>query len=220
VATLENKALAAAAARTRFDVRTLLAISFAQSAVLLAIAVVTGLWASRKLGLETPLIAAYLSHRAVPEKTRSTLLIAIALGVATGLTLMILDHWLFAPIPSVAKFIRSAESGSAKPAAWQGLLASFYGALDEEILMRLGVMSLLALAFRTLARMRGPRPVRFRPLMINRAWDSGHPGDVRGLPDRAIEPLDSRKSLEVRLPNFNVAKIAGSLCKVAHRRRD
>src|SRR5713101_8305445 len=54
VATLENKALAAAAARTRFDVRTLLAISFAQSAVLLAIAVVTGLWASRKLGLETP----------------------------------------------------------------------------------------------------------------------------------------------------------------------
>ncbi len=155
VATLENKALAAAAAHTRFDVRELLAISVAQSAVLLAIAVVVGLWAARKLGLGTPLIAALLSRRPAPEKTRATLLIAVALGIVTALALVMLDHWVFAPIPSVAEVIRNAESGNAKPAPWQGLLASFYGAIDEEILMRLGLMSLLALAFRTLARMRG-----------------------------------------------------------------
>jgi membrane protease YdiL (CAAX protease family) len=125
------------------------------SAVLLAIAVVVGQWAARKLGLGTPLIAALLTRRPAPEKTVSTLLIAVALGIVTALALMMLDHWVFAPIPSIAKLIQNAESGSAKPSAWQGLLASFYGALDEEILMRLGLMSLLALAFRTLARIRG-----------------------------------------------------------------
>jgi membrane protease YdiL (CAAX protease family) len=60
-----------------------------------------------------------------------------------------------APNPSVAELIRNAETGSAKPSSWQGLLASFYGALDEEILIRLGLMSLVALAFRTMARILG-----------------------------------------------------------------
>src|SRR5262245_22701262 len=154
VSTLENEALAAAAARTHLDVRELLAISVAQTAVLLAIAVVVGQWAARKLGLGTPLIAALLTRRPAPGKTLSTLLVAFALGIVTALALMLLDRWVFAPIPSVADLIHNAESGSAKPSAWQGLLASFYGALDEEILMRFGLVSLLALGFRTLARMR------------------------------------------------------------------
>src|SRR5262249_4869385 len=146
VTTLENNALAAAAARAHLEVRELLAMSVAQTAVLLAIAVV---------GLGTPLIAALLTCRPAPEKTLSTLLIAFALGIVTALALMLLDRWVFAPIPSVAELIHNAKSGSAKPSAWQGLLASFYGAVDEEILMRFGLVSLLTLAFRTLARMRG-----------------------------------------------------------------
>jgi Type II CAAX prenyl endopeptidase Rce1-like len=155
VATLEHKALAAAAVRTHLEVRELLAISVAQTAVLLAIAAVAGQWAARKLGLGTPLIAAFLTRRPAPERTPSTLSIAFALGTATALALIILDHWVFAPNPSVAELIRNAETGSAKPSAWQGLLASFYGALDEEILIRLGLMSLVALAFRTMARILG-----------------------------------------------------------------
>jgi hypothetical protein len=155
VTTLENKTLAAAAARTHLKVSELLAISVAQSAVLLAIAVVGGQWAARKLGLGTPLVAALLTRRPAPEKTLSTLLIAFALGIVTALALIVIDHWVFTPIPSVAELIHNAESGSTKPSAWQGFLASFYGAVDEEILMRLGLLSLLGLAFRTLARMRG-----------------------------------------------------------------
>jgi Type II CAAX prenyl endopeptidase Rce1-like len=155
VATIENKALGVAAARAHLEMRELLAISVAQTAVLLAIAVVVGQWAAWKLGLGTPLIAALLTCRPAQEKTLSTLLIAFALGIVTALALMLLDRWVFAPIPSVAELIHNAESGSAKPSAWQGFLASFYGAFDEEILMRFGVLSLLALAFRTLARMRG-----------------------------------------------------------------
>jgi hypothetical protein len=152
VVTLESKALAEAAARTHLEVRELLAISTAQTAVLLGVAVLVGLWAARKLGLGTPLVTALLTRSPAPEETRSTLLIAIALGIVTAFALAALDHWAFARIPSVADLIGNAASGSAQPSAWQGFLASFYAALDEEILMRLGLMSLLALAFRTLAR--------------------------------------------------------------------
>jgi hypothetical protein len=158
VAALENEALAAATARTHFKMRELLTISVVQTAVLLAIAVIMGQWAAQKIGLGTPLIKALLTRNRVPEEMLSTLLSAFAIGVAMGLALLALDHWFFAPIPSVAELIHSMESSSTRPSAWQGFLASFYGAIDEEVLMRLGVMSLLALVFRTLARMRGANP--------------------------------------------------------------
>src|SRR5262249_41614824 len=135
-----------------------------QTAVLLAIVVVVGQWAAWKVGLGTPLIVALLTRNPAPEKTPSTLLLAFALGVATALVLILLDHWVFAPIPSVAELIYNAGSDSAKPSAWQGLLASFYGAVDEEILMRFGLMSLLALAFRTLVRMRTRSPESALPI--------------------------------------------------------
>ena len=155
VTTLENKALAAAALRTHLKVGELIAISVVQTAVLLAIAVILGQWAARKLGFGTPLIEALLAGRSVSVRSLSTLLVALALGIATAVALMMLDHWIFAPTPAVAGLIHSAESGSARPSAWRGLLASFYGAMTEEVLMRLGLLSLLALAFRSLARICG-----------------------------------------------------------------
>jgi hypothetical protein len=92
VATLENEALAAAGSRTDLKVGELLAISVVQTAILLATAVILGQWAARKLGLGTPLIAALLAGRSVPERSLSRLLVALALGVATALALMMLDH--------------------------------------------------------------------------------------------------------------------------------
>jgi len=152
---LGNKALAVAAARTHLKVGELLSISVVQTAILLAIAVILGQWAARKLSLRTPLIAALLAGSSKPKRSLSTLLVAFALGIATALALLMLDHWIFAPIPAVAELIHNTENGSARPNAWQGLLASFYGAVTEEILMRLGVLSVLALFFRTLARCAG-----------------------------------------------------------------
>ena len=125
VATLENKALAAAAARAHLGVWELLAFSVLQAALLLALAVLVGQWAAWKLGLGVPLIVALLTGRPAPENTLPTLLMAFALGIVTALALTLLDRWVFAPIPSVAELIRNAETGSAKPSAWQGFLASF-----------------------------------------------------------------------------------------------
>src|SRR5262249_18820586 len=158
---LEHQALAAAAAKSHLSVAVLLALSMVQSAVLLGIAVVAGLWAARKLELRVPLIAALVSGAPFPKRIGSTLLLAAGLRVLSGAALVALDRWMFAPLPSVAVLIRAAGQGHG-PGAWQGLLASFYGALDEEILMRLGLLSVIALALRTVARAVGMG--RDRPL--------------------------------------------------------
>lgn len=155
VAQLESKGLAAAAANTHAKVGTLLAISTTLNAALTAVAVLAGLWAGRKVGLGMPLIAAILTRQPAPEKTRSTLLIAVAAGIATGFVLIALDDWIFMRIPAVAALVRNVQSSGEEPTKWIGFLASFYGGLDEEILMRLGLLSLLALALRTVARMVG-----------------------------------------------------------------
>jgi len=153
VTTLEAKAIAAAAARTHIDAKILLAMSMTQTAVLLAVAVLAGLWASRKLGLGTPLIAAALTGGSAPGKAPLTLSIAVVAGIATGLGLVELDRSFFAHITSLgALTLGSAGNG---PPSWQGFLASFYGAFDEEILMRLCLLPLLALALRTFVRWDG-----------------------------------------------------------------
>jgi hypothetical protein len=110
VATLESKALAAAAARTHLEARDLLALSVLQAALLLAVAIVVGQWAAWKLGLGTPLIVALLTRRPAPERTLSTRLVAFTLGIVTGFALVLLDRAAFAPIPSVAELIHNQKA--------------------------------------------------------------------------------------------------------------
>ncbi len=155
VLALEGGVLAAAAARRHLAVGTLLAVSLAQSALLLAIAVFAGLWAARRLGLGAPILAALYSRSPLPRHFAATLTFAIAAGLVTGVALIALDRYVFMPMPSVAAFIAHARHTGAQPSPWQGFLASFYGGLDEEILMRLGLLSLLALFLRRIARWRG-----------------------------------------------------------------
>lgn len=155
VAALEANALAAAAARAHVDVWQALAVSVAQSVVLLGVAVFAGLWASRQLDLRTPLFAALFSAARVPRGTTRTLLLAFALGILTALGIAALDRFVFQNFASVSLLIERAQSGAVHPVRWRGLLASFYGAFDEEILMRLGLLSLLALLVRTIVRWGG-----------------------------------------------------------------
>lgn len=148
VLTLQHAALAAAAERTHHSVALLILISSVQTALLLLVAVLAGLWASRKSGLAIPLISAWLTRQSAPAGAGRTLVLAFVIGLAVGLGLVALDHFVFARMPSVAGLFTASAGGAALPAAWQGMLAAFYGAIDEEVLMRLGLMSVLALAFR------------------------------------------------------------------------
>jgi hypothetical protein len=152
VAALEANALAAAAQRAHVEIWQALLVSVAQSVVLLGVAVFAGLWASRQLGLRTPLFTALYSAEPVPDRTPQTLLLAFGLGIGTAVVIAAIDRFVFQDFASVSLLIERAQAGAIHPVRWRGFLASFYGAFDEEILMRLGLLSLLALLFRTIAR--------------------------------------------------------------------
>jgi hypothetical protein len=149
VTTLEHDVLLKAVEKAHLALWQLLAISLLQSAVLFAIVIAAGLWAARKVGLGLPLISAALTRTPVPKGTLKTFGLSLGIGIVTAFALGALDKWVFAPIPSVAALMAAAAHGqAAAPPAWQGLLASFYGAFDEELLMRLGLVSLFTLALR------------------------------------------------------------------------
>jgi len=134
----------------------LLPIQLAQSLVLVGLATALGLWLGPKVGLGAPEIYDLVrGDREVRSRLRTLLLPSVLLGVLVGVTIVLLDLWVFGP--------RLAASGSSlstlQPPAWQGLLASAYGAIVEELLLRLGLMTLLVWVGVRLTRSEVARPV-------------------------------------------------------------
>jgi len=115
----------------------LLAISVAQNALILALAIGMGLFCARRVRLGAPILEGWLRGEKVGERGRAILIPSILLGLGVGLIILLLDVIVFAPyLPSAFQEV--------EPPPWQGFLASFYGGMDEEILLRLFMVSLLA----------------------------------------------------------------------------
>ena len=204
VSTLESQVLAQAAGRLRLAVWQVLALSMVQSSVLFAGAILSGLWAAGKAGFGTPLLDAALARQAPPPNAARTLGMALVLGIGTALVLLPIDHWGFARDPSVAALLRASEHEAVKPARWMGLLASFYGAFDEEVLMRLCVLSLVALGLGKLL----PRAVAFHVANVIAAvvFGLGH------LPaTAALAPLSAALVMRAIVLNGVVGVVAGAL---------
>ncbi|MFC7228881.1 CPBP family glutamic-type intramembrane protease [Salinirubellus salinus] len=143
LATLEATAEAAG-----LPAAVLLAISVGQSLVLLSLAVAVGLYAAPRVGFESHLLSRLSEGTPLAPAVRSFARPALLGGVAVGALLLALD--VVAPTP---------VDGTAAPTVTVGaLLASLplrllYGGVTEELLLRWGVMSLLAFAlFRTVGR--------------------------------------------------------------------
>lgn len=150
---LQQEKLALAAEKSHLPVPALLAISVLQTSIYVAVLVSGGLWAANKLELRTPLITAWLTR--APSPPRGTLAIAVGAGLVSGLAMLAVDHWVFAQFPAVQALIRAADAPGTRPGRLLGLMASFYGAIDEEVMLRLGLLSLLALGLRGLGRLLG-----------------------------------------------------------------
>lgn len=123
----------------------LLALQIAQSAVLFAILTALGLLLANRVGLGAPIIEAWLNKESIIEKIKSILPISIILGVIAGVLVIVLDVYAFQPLLfKEFGYHAFAIFRNINPPAWQGFLASFYGGIAEEILLRLFFMSLLA----------------------------------------------------------------------------
>lgn len=112
-----------------------------------------GTAAGRKLGVGSPMIEAWLSKRKISiDKSFGT---AALLGILGGLLVIMLDA-VFAP--HMPALIRNAPP---QPTPFQGLLASFYGGISEEVLMRLGATTMAAwLVAKIIGLMVGGEPFR------------------------------------------------------------
>ncbi len=104
----------------------------------LALAIGVGLFCARRVGLGAPILEGWLRGEEVGDRGRAILIPSVLMGLGAGLLIIILEMVIFAPhLPAASQEVE-------QPSSWQGLLASFYGRIDEEILLRLFMVSLLA----------------------------------------------------------------------------
>ena len=118
----------------------LIAAGVLQSLVLVAGATVLGLWLGPTVGLGAPLLRAWvMGDRDAPGRFRAQIAPAVLAGAVSSAAVLVLEVFVFAPRTP------PAASGIDAPAAapWQGLLAAFYGGIVEELLLRLGLMTVL-----------------------------------------------------------------------------
>jgi membrane protease YdiL (CAAX protease family) len=130
-----------------FSLPVLLLLSFLQSAVLLAVAVWVGLLLARKIGKGVPLLESWLAGESVGPGLRATFWSAMPAGVGVGLVLLLLLHFVFVPLEPRLKIIHVSNV-----AIWKKFLASFYGGINEELLMRLFLLSLFVWALNKIRR--------------------------------------------------------------------
>lgn len=145
VLTLQGSAVVSAAAtQANMPLWALIAIQIASQAVVLGIAIWVGLSFARSVGLRLPILEKWLSGGRVGADLRAILPLSVGLGVILALLLIALEVLVFQPA-LLAQLGPNGLVGSSavKPEAWKGFLASFYGGINEEILLRLCVMSFL-----------------------------------------------------------------------------
>lgn len=107
-----------------------------QSTVIFSVAIFLGLILAKRVGFSLPVLEGWLEGREVGSYFRSILGISIGLGVLAGLIIVVLSLF-FTPVTATFQSVELSIP------LWKGFLASFYGAISEEILMRLFLMSLI-----------------------------------------------------------------------------
>lgn len=138
----------------------LLTLQIAQNAILFAIAIFAGLFFAGRVSLGAPILDSVTRGEPVAQRIRAVLPLSVILGVVSTLVVLGLEFFYFQP--ALARQLSSTASAlnlrTSQPAAWKGFLASFYGGIAEEILLRLFVMSLFVWLGRFISKTSDGRP--------------------------------------------------------------
>ena len=124
----------------------LLALQVTQNAVMFAIVIFIGLLLAKRIGLGLPILEAKLAGESVTARVKTILLPSVLPGILASILIIALDKYIFGPglVAQLGSAANALNLQTSQPPAWQGLLASFYGGINEEILMRLFLLTLLA----------------------------------------------------------------------------
>jgi hypothetical protein len=134
-----------AAPKPPLPLATLILLEIVQAAVEMAIVAAVGLFLASRIGLGAPILEAVFAGENVGERIKAILVPSVGLGVIATLAVLGLAQFVFTPaLKAQLGATNSLTTPGAQPSAWQGLLASFYGGIDEELLLRLFLFSLLA----------------------------------------------------------------------------
>lgn len=129
----------------------LMTVQIMQSAILFAAFISLGLVLAPKAGIEMPVLQRWFYGRTTPLPKNSVRTPVLA-GVAIAAILLLVFYTVF--LPRIPEWPVGVET--AMP-VWKRLLSCFYGAINEEIVARLFVLSLLLWLFRKVARQQSPQ---------------------------------------------------------------
>src|SRR5262249_25337341 len=136
---LNAAALTRAQQRLHQPVWVVVLLQSAQSVALLGVATGLGLLIAHYSGLGAPLLEGLLAGKDVSAQALAMLAPALLLGIASSAVVLLLEVAVFWP-----RLPQTMREHFPIPAVWTRLLACFYGGIDEEILLRLFLLSLLA----------------------------------------------------------------------------
>lgn len=159
------------------------AAAVVQVGALVAVAVLVGLYLGPKVGLGAPLLRARLDGHAVGTELRETLRLAVPLGVVTALVIVVLDIAFGAAGASIP------ADAVDQPDLWKRALASLYGGITEELLIRFGLMTLLVWLSTFVVGEDGPvdGAVWAAIIVTALAFGAGHLGTLASITD--LTPL-------------------------------
>jgi membrane protease YdiL (CAAX protease family) len=124
-----------------------------------ALATAIGLGLGDRIGLGIPMLRAWLAgDPQAPQQFLAALPASMGIGFATALAIVLIE--LLLPIPQ-------GVADAVDPPPWQGALASLSGGIFEEIMDRLGLMTLFAwLGMRLLDRERLTPPIAWTAIIL------------------------------------------------------
>lgn len=123
----------------------LLPLQVAANGVQFAIFIYLGHRLTRRVGLGVPVLTSFFSNEKHVWDTRNKMLTSLLYGVGAGFLIFALDVVLAGTIGGIE--ILKAYPGQPIPPLWQTILVLPYGAIAEEVALRLFAMSFFAWLF-------------------------------------------------------------------------
>ena len=117
----------------------LIAVSFLQSGILVAIVTAVGLLVGRDIGLGAPLLERLLDGEPVGDVLGGVIPLSVAAGAGAVALMVTLEFGYFS-----ARMPEAFRSKSGELALWKRFLAGIYGGVTEELLTRLFLLSAVA----------------------------------------------------------------------------
>ena len=111
----------------------ILALTVIQNLIMFAIVIFFGLILSKQIGMGLPIIENILEKKNQTKEITSILIPSIILGLAAGVLIVLLALFFN---------IHELNNSEISISPWKAFLASFYGGIGEEVLLRLFLVSL------------------------------------------------------------------------------